>query len=294
MRGRRLIDYLASKSMRLTAIFVNSIAFLMIFGLYWKSRPLLALKSLTHLLTSDVWAPLSGKFGFYPFIVGTVEVTAIAMVFAVPTCLLAAIYLAEYSPRRFREGVRIVIDLMAGIPSVIYGLFGVIVIVPLVRDLGRALGRPTTGYTLLAGGVILAAMVAPIIVSVTLEVLRAVPMEARETSMALGITRWETVKHVLLRSSLHGVISAVVLGFARAFGETIAVLMVMGNVARTPHSVFDAAYSLPALIANNYGEMMSVPLYDSAFMLAALILMVVVGGFHLAAHLTLYRIEKRS
>jgi phosphate transport system permease protein len=294
MRARYLKDFLASRSMRAAAIGANSIAFLMILGLYWKSRPLLALKSLRHLLTSEVWQPLSGKFGFYPFIVGTVEVTLIAMVFAVPTCLLAAIYLSEYAPRRLREGLRLVIDLMAGIPSVIYGLFGVIVVVPAVRDIGRALGRSTTGYSLLAGGVILAAMVAPIIVSVTLEVLRAVPAEARETSLALGSTRWETVKHVLLRHSLHGVVSAVVLGFARAFGETIAVLMVMGNVAKVPHSVFDAAYSLPALIANNYGEVMSVPLYDSALMLAALILLVVVGGFHLAAHLTLYRIEKRA
>ena len=187
-----------------------------------------------------------------------------------------------------------VIDLMAGIPSVIYGLFGVIVIVPLVRDVGRALGRQTTGYTLLAGGVILAVMVAPIIISVSVEVLRAVPMEARETSLALGITKWAAVRHVLFKSARHGLLSAVVLGFARAFGETIAVLMVVGNVARVPHSLFDPAYPLPALIANNYGEMMSIPLYDSALMLAALILLVVVGVFHMVAHLALYRMEKGS
>jgi phosphate transport system permease protein len=266
----------------------------MILGLYLKSRPIFAQKTLRHLLTSDSWRPMSGEFGFWPFIVGTVEVTLIAMVIAVPMCLLAAVYLAEYSPRRRREAMRVVIDLMAGIPSVIYGLFGVIAIVPLVREVGKFLGRPTTGYTLLAGGVILAIMVAPIIISVATEVLRAVPNEARECALALGVTRWETVKHVLRRAASHGLISAVVLGFARAFGETMAVMMVMGNVPKVPHSVFAPAYSLPSLIANNYGEVMSVPLYDAALMLAALILMVVVGGFHLAAHAALYGIEKRS
>jgi phosphate transport system permease protein len=294
MTWRYVKDRFATRSMTLVLVFANSLAFLVALGLYVKSRPILAQNSLWNLIFDRTWQPLSGKFGFFSFIVGTVEVTLIAMVIAVPTCLLAAVYLSEYSGRRFREGIRIVVDLMAGIPSVIYGLFGVIAIVPLTRELGQALGHPTTGYSLLAGGIILAIMVAPIIVSVATEVLRTVPLEARETALALGVTRWETVKHVLFKSARHGLISAVVLGFARAFGETMAVLMVMGNVARVPHSVFDPAYSLPALIANNYGEMMSIPLYDSALMLAALILMVVVGGFHLAAHVALYRIEKRS
>jgi phosphate transport system permease protein len=123
--------------------------------------------------------------------------------------------------------------------------------------------------------------------------IRTVSIQARETALALGATRWQAIKHVILRSAFHGIFSAIVLGFARAFGETIAVLMIVGNVPRVPKSIFDPAYPLPALLANNYGEMMSIPLYNSALLLSALILLLVVGGFNLTAHLTLLRFERR-
>ena len=292
MHWRRMKDNLAGKSMLLAVAFANSIVLLIAFGLFMKSRQILAKESILHLLFSSSWSPLKGEFGFFPFIIGTLEVTAIAMVLAIPICLLSAVYLSEYAHRRFRELVRLVVDIMAGIPSVIYGLWGIVVIVPFVRILGQAFGYPTTGYSLLAGGIILAIMVSPIIISVSMEVFRAVPMEARETALALGTTRWEAVKHVILRSSRHGILSAVVLGFTRAFGETIAVLMIVGNVPKVPASIFDPAYPLPALLANNYGEMMSIPLYDSALLLSALILLLVVSGFNLAAHFALLRAER--
>jgi phosphate transport system permease protein len=249
---------------------------------------------LTTILFSSSWHPMKGEFGFFAFIVGTLEVTGLAMILALPVCLLSAIYLSEYARRRMRAFITFVIDILAGIPSVIYGLWGVIIVVPFVRGLGEIAGVRTTGYSLLSGGIILAIMVAPVIIQVTFEVLRTIPLEARESALALGTTKWEMIKHVVLRSGLHGIVAAIVLGFARAFGETIAVLMVVGNVAKVPLSLFDPAYPLPALIANNYGEMMSIPLYDSALMLAALILLIVVGGFSLGAHLTLLRIERRA
>ena len=161
-----------------------------------------------------------------------------------------------------------------------------------MRILGHALGYPTTGYSLLSGGIILGMMVSPIIISVSLEVLRSVPMEAREATLALGTTRWEAVKHVVLRVARHGILSAIVLGFTRAFGETIAVLMIVGNVPQVPKSIFDPAYPLPALLANNYGEMMSIPMYESALLLSAFILLLVVSGFNLVAHITLLRTER--
>ncbi len=294
MRWRRIKDSTATGSMRLALALVNSLLVLLVLGLFAKSRPILARESILDLLLSSSWHPLRGEFGFYPFIVGTLAVTAMAMILAIPVCLLSAIYLSEYAHRRVRELVRPVIDLLAGIPSVIYGFWGVIVIVPLVRAFGHAVGSPTTGYSLLAGGIILAIMVFPIIISVSTDVLQSVPAEATEASMALGATRWETVKYVVLRGALRGIMAATVLGFARAFGETMAVLMVVGNVAQVPRSLFDPAYPLPALIANNYGEMLSIPLYDSALMLAALILLVVVAGFNLGAHLVLVRVERRS
>jgi phosphate transport system permease protein len=294
MKWRRVTDCLATKSMRLALLLVNSLLLLLVVGLFAKARPILAKQSIQGLLLSSSWHPLRGEFGFYPFIVGTIAVTAIAMILAIPVCLLSAIYLSEYAHRRVRDLVRPVIDLLAGIPSVIYGFWGVIVIVPLVRTLGRAVGSPTTGYSLLAGGIILAIMVFPIIISVSTDVLRSVPAEATEASLALGATRWETVKYVLLRSASRGIMASIVLGFARAFGETMAVLMVVGNVPKVPTSLFDAAYPLPALIANNYGEMMSIPLYDSALMLAALVLLVVVAGFNLGAQLILFQAERRA
>ena len=293
MYWRKIKDKIASKTMILAVAFANSIVLFIAFGLFIKSMPILTKKSIFHLLLSSSWHPLKGEFGFYPFIMGTLEVTAIAMILAVPVCLLSAIYLSEYAHRRFRELARVVIDIMAAIPSVIYGLWGVIVVVPFVRSLGKMLDTPTTGYSLLGGGIILAIMVSPVIISVSVEVLRTVPIQARETALALGTTKWEAIKHVVLRSALHGILSGIVLGFARAFGETIAVLMIVGNVPKVPTSIFGPAYPLPALLANNYGEMMSIPLYNSALLLSALILLLIVSAFNVTAHLTLMRIEKR-
>ena len=292
MRGRQVWDYFAGRIFRLSLIFINAVAVLITIVLIIKAQPILTSTSLAKLLLSSDWHPLQGRFGFYPFIISTLEVTAIAMMISIPVCLLSAIYLSEYANSKFREFARFVIDILAGIPSIIYGLCGVIVIVPFVRAVGNVLGYATTGYSLLAGGLILAVMVAPFIISLSLEVLRMIPIEARENTLALGTTKWESVRHVILKSARRGIFVAIILGFARAFGETIAVLMVVGNVPKVPASVFDPAYPLPALIANNYGEMMSIPLYDSALLLAALILLIVVGGFSMMAHLILLRMGR--
>ena len=135
-------------------------------------------------------------------------------------------------------------------------------------------------------------MVFPIIISVTGEVLRSVSQDLREVSLSLGATKWQTIKHVVLRKARPGIFAAIVLGFSRAFGETMAVLMVVGNVAKVPSSVFDPAYPLPALIANTFGEMMSIPLYDSAILLAALMLLIVVLIFNIFARMILIKIER--
>lgn len=289
MTWRQIKDRFGVKILRLSLIFINAIAGVIAIVLIIKAKPLLADISIVELLLSSDWHPMKGHFGFYPFIVSTLEVTAIAMILSIPVCLLSAIYLSEYAHRRFREFARLAIDILAGIPSVIYGLFGVIVVVPFVRALGNAWGVETTGYSLLAGGIILAVMVSPFIISLSLEVLRMVPMEARESAFALGTTKWEAVKYVILKSARRGIFAAIGLGFTRAFGETMAVMMVVGNVVKIPTSIFDPAYPLPALIANNYGEMMSIPLYDSALLFAALILMIVVGGFSTMSHFILHK-----
>lgn len=275
-------------------VFACLLFFFMILGLFSKANPILSTVPITDLLFSRGWSPMAGKFGFYPFIMGTLWVTGLALIFAVPISLLSSIYLSEYAGNRLREALKPLTDLLAGIPSVVYGLWGVLAVVPFIKNtIAPTLGVDTIGgYSILAGSIVLAIMVFPIIISVTGEVLGTVSVELREVSLALGATRWQTIKHVVLRKARPGILAAIVLGFSRAFGETMAVLMVVGNVAKVPNSVFDPAYPLPALIANTYGEMMSIPLYDSAIMLAALILLIVVLIFNIMARMVLIRIER--
>ena len=280
--------------MRLLTIASAFLVVVMGLGMAFRSRPILVRVSIQDLLFSSSWHPMRGEFGFLPFIAGTLWVTGVAVAIAVPFSLLTAIYISEYAGRSIREIARPMIDLLAGIPSVVFGVWGILVIVPLVKEIiAPALGTASSGYTILTAGIVLAVMIFPIIIHVSVEVLQAVPRELREASLSLGATQWQTVKGVVVRRALPGIIAANVLGLSRAFGETMAVLMVAGNVARIPGSLLDPAYPLPALIANNYGEMMSIPLYDSALLLASLILFIVVLGFSLLSRFILGHVERR-
>ncbi len=280
--------------MRSSLIAINAIGFIIIFVLIIRSEPVLSLKPVQELLFSTSWHPFRGDFGFYPFLLGSIQVTTLAMIISVPLCLLTAIYMSQYVHDFLRKYLHFTIDVLAGIPSVVYGLCGVIVVVPAVSWLGGVFGVTTSGYSLLSGGIVLALMVCPVIIAVCTEVFRMIPIEAIESAHALGTTKWEATKCVVLRGSINGIIAAIVLGFSRAFGETIAVMMVIGNVPKIATSLFDPAYPLPALIANNYGEMMSIPVYDSAMLFAALLLMLVVGMFSLTAYFILSRIERKQ
>lgn len=288
---RKFIDRITGKGMSGLSLVTSFLVFIIALGLFIKSRPILEISSLYDLLTSTAWYPLKGEFGFFPFLMGTFWVTFLAMGLALPVCLFSSIYLAEYAPRRFTEIAKPLIDLLAGIPSVVYGVFGMLAIVPVIRTLASYSGVSTTGYSVLAGGIVLAIMVFPIIISVSVEVIQSVPYEARESSLSLGATHWQTTKSVVLRKAFPGIVAAIILGFSRAFGETMAVLMVVGNVVQVPHSILDEAYPLTALIANNYGEMLSIPLYDSALLFGALILLCIVFIFSILARLILLRWE---
>lgn len=287
LRGR--IDRLAAAGFWSCAACLLGTALGLLAILLWKASPTLSGTHPSSVFLSGIWRPWSGQFGMKAFIASSIGATLVAVILAAPVSLMGALHLSEFSSRRARRLMRLPIDLLAGVPSVIFGLFGVLVIVPAISNLGRAFGLDITGYSLLAGGVLLGVMITPFILSLSVEVLSAVPMELREAALALGATRWEVIRHVVVRRARNGLLAAVVLGLARAFGETIAVMMVVGNVAEMPRSLFDPAYPLPALIANNYGEMMSIPGFESAMFLAALILMLVVGGFSLAAQLVLHR-----
>ncbi len=271
-----------------------SFVFLIGIGLYWRAAPLFEGHTLFSLFSASEWAPSKGQFGFYPFIMGTLWVTLIAIAVALPLCLLTAIYLAEYAKPGIRKIMLPLVNILAGIPPVIYGVWGIFFVVPIVREyLAPQFIEYSSGYTVLTGGVVLAVMTFPILVSIVSEVLRTIPKELKDASLSLGATKWETIKKVVLKRALPGIVAATVLAVSRAFGETIAVLMVCGNVPVAPTSIFDAGYPLPALIANNFGEMMSIPLYDSALMFAALLLFVIIFLFNLVSRVILNRIEHK-
>ena len=262
-------------------------------GLYMKSAPIFEDHSLWELLSASEWKPFKNRFGFYPFIMGTVWVTGIALVLALPLSLLTAVFLTEYSRGWVKRWFYPALDILAALPSVIYGVWGSLLIVPWISEwLAPHFVEFSSGYTVLAGGIVLSVMILPLLVSLFVEIFSTVPQELRDASQALGATRWQTTKKVVIRRSLPGIFAAVVLAVSRALGETIAVLMVCGNLSQVPHSVFDACYPIPALIANNYGEMLSLPLYEAALMFAAMILFVVVLLFNLLSRIILYRLKK--
>lgn len=302
---RQVKDWTARHLFGLLALVTSLLIGVVAVTLWSRVWPILGVYSLGELLTSQTWAPHRGQFGYANFIVGSVTVTLLAVIFVVAPAVLSGIFLAEYTSSRLRAFVKPLLDLLAGIPSVVYGLWGVLFVVSITRDyigpwadstLGQSIPffarTNPSGYGLLAAGFVLAIMVFPFIASVTDEVMRNIPQAQREAALALGATRWEATKCVVFHGGLPGIFAAIVLGVSRAFGETLAVMMVAGNVAQIPRSIFDAVYPLPALIANNYGEIMSVPLYESALMGAALILLVVVLVFNIAARLVIIRLRK--
>jgi phosphate transport system permease protein len=289
---RKFIDSLSSGWMQIAIWFVLLLPLMIGLGLVVKSMPLLQENSLIGILSSSTWSPMRGDFGFLPFIISTILVTVIATAISMPLCLLSAIHLTQYAPKWVLGFMHSVIDILAGIPSVVYGVWGILVIVPFVGDnLAPFFNAESSGYSILAGALVLAVMTIPYVLNMLIEVFNSIAVEYKEASLSLGATYWETIKFVVLKKGLSGILSAFGLGISKALGETIAVLMVVGNVVQFPKSVFDAGYPLPALIANNYGEMMSIPFYDSALMLAALLLFIIVIFFNVAAR---YLIQKTT
>jgi phosphate transport system permease protein len=272
-----------------------AVVLLIVLGLGSKSIPLLQTEKLGNILTESIWSPLKGNFGFLPFIMGTIWVTFISLIIAVPLCILASVYLVEYAGDRLRNLVLPLMNVLAAIPPVLYGVWGILFVVPGISQFVAPLfGIHTTGYSVFAGGIVLAVMIFPIMISIMVEVLQTIPQELKAASLSLGATKWETIQKVILKKAKPGIIAATVLGVSRAFGETVAVLMVCGNIPKVPQSIFDAGYPIPALIANNFGEMMSIPLYDSALMFAALLLFVIIFGFNLLSRIILNRLEEKA
>ena len=293
MNIRILKDRTASGVMFFLTVISLLLVFVMGIGLYLKSAPVFEEHTLKELLFSANWKPMKGQFGFLPFIMGTIWVTGIAVAMALPIALLTAVFLTEYAKSYVRKYVFPALDILAALPSVIYGVWGTLLIVPWISNkLAPHFVDFSTGYTVLAGGIVLGIMILPLLVSLFIEIFSSVPAEFREASLSLGATKWQTTKFVIIRKTMPGILAAVVLAISRALGETIAVLMLCGNLPEVPRSLLDSCYPIPALIANNYGEMLSLPLYEAALMFAALILFVVVLFFNVISRVVLYRLEK--
>lgn len=294
MFNKRLaIDKASSIWMIIAIITIIAMPLIIGAGLCIKAQPLMEFKSIGELLGSSKWLPGEKEFGFLPFILGSFYVTFIAFCISAPLCLLAAIYLTQYSSKRLMHYMHPVIDILAGIPSVIYGVWGIIVIVPFISDyLAPFFGVKSSGYSILAGGIVLSIMCIPYILNMLIEVFNTIPTGLKEASLSLGATFWESIKHVVLKKGFSGIISAFGLGIAKAFGETMAVMMVVGNMVQSKFLIFESCYPLPALIANNYGEMLSIPMYDSALMFAALLLFVIILLINIVFRFLIYKSQK--
>lgn len=244
-------------------------------GELWVHSALAREKFGLRFLITSVWNPVTGEFGALPFIYGTVVTSVLALLLAVPFGVGAAIFLAELAPPKLSDAMTFLIELLAAVPSVIIGLIGILVLVPMllivVPPIKDAFGDhppfffagPFYGPSLLAAGFVLAVMIAPFIISVSREVLLAVPRDMREAALALGATRWETTWQVVVPFARRGVLGSVFLALARALGETMAVTMVVGNTPKIATSLLSQGYSMASVIANEFSEAIG-NLYPSA------------------------------
>lgn len=284
-RGRRRWgDHLFRLLIRASALSLLVIVFGIVVVMARAALPSIRAFGWSFLYTST-WDPVAQHFGALPLIYGTIVSSVLALLIAVPLGVGAAVYLSEVAPPWIRPPVSFLIELLAAVPSVVYGLWGIFVLAPWLRTqvqpaLGAALGflplfqGPPYGVGMLAAGLILAIMIVPFIIAVSREVLLAVPNTQREAALALGATRWETTRIAVLRYARSGLIGAILLGLGRALGETMAVTMVIGNRAEISASLFAPGYTMASLIANEFAEATS-DLYLSALIEVGLLLLVV-------------------
>ena len=240
MRGETVIRWV----LRLTALSALSGLALITAFIFKEGVPVIAKIGLVDFIFSGDWYPMEGQFGIFPMIVGSLAVTAGAMVIGVVFGLGCAVLLTQFSSPRVISIVKPSIELLAGIPSVVFGFIGVVILVPFIRD---TLGGP--GLSVLAASIVLGVMVLPTVTSISVDALQAVPRSYREGSIALGATEWQTTHRVILKAARSGIVAAVILGMGRAVGETMAVIMVAGNTLDVPHSLLDPVRTLTSNIA---------------------------------------------
>jgi phosphate transport system permease protein len=296
-------DLIFERATALFALVVLGLTLLLFALLVRESLPALKRFGFSF-LTGTNWDPVAEEFGALPFIYGTLVTSAIALLIAVPLAVGAAVFINEFAPPWLKGPVAFLAELLAAIPSVIYGLWGIFVLVPILRDhlmkpISGALGwiplfkGPVYGPSMLAAGVLLAIMVVPFILSVSREVMATVPMRQKEAVLSLGGTQWEMIRIVIGQHCIPGIFGASVLGLGRAIGETMAVTMLIGNRSDILFSVFQPGYSMAAVIANEFTEATG-DLYLSALVAVGLVLFLITFAVNLAARWILKRLVARA
>ena len=288
----------------LTKFFAFTILFLIVVFLvviYQNSKPAIE-KFGWGFLTNDVWDPIMDEYGALPFIYGTIVSSTLALIIALPLSVGIAIFLTEICPKKFEQFFSFFIELLAGIPSIVYGIWGFFVMVPWVRKsvepfLAKYFGflpifsGTPYGVGMLSAGIILAIMILPIIASISRDVLKAVPISQKEAALAIGSTRWEATR-IALSYSRSGILGATILGLGRALGETMAVTMVIGNRPTISASLFEPGYTLASVIANEFTEATS-DLYINVLIELALILFVITIIVNIIARLLVWSVTRK-
>jgi len=276
----RTREMLIEKGLFITAIFSIIVILLIVLFIFREAVPIFQDYGFLHFIFGWEWAPSEGEYGVFTMIVGSLCITFLSLAIAVPFSFLCAIFMAEIAPDSMRKILKPVIETLAAIPSVVYGFFGLIVLVPLVRT---HIGG--TGFGILTASLILAVMIMPTIISVSEDAIKSVPLEYKEASLALGATHWQTIINVMVPAAIPGIITSIILAMGRAIGETLAVIMVAGNVAQIPHSILDPVRALTSNIALEMGYATGLhynALFGTAVILfiVIMILLVIANYFH--------------
>jgi phosphate ABC transporter permease protein PstC len=268
----------------MAALILALIAFFFIF-LIRKAHPALGHQGVFSFLFTNDWNPSKEIFGAWPLVAGTLITSAIALVIGVPVAVAAALYITELAPRRVQQPLVVLVELLAAVPSVVYGLWGIFVLIPRLKPAEQwfadtfsflpFVGGNVAGPNYFIAGLILAIMILPIVSAISREVMSTVPPDLKEASLALGATRWEMIRMAVLPHSRAGITGAAMLGLGRAIGETIAVTLVIGNSPTIGKQIFDQGYSLAAVIASEFGEAANDKLHAGALIAAGLVLFVI-------------------
>ena len=282
LSGRRPSEGVARAVAMGAAGLLLAVLLVMIFRLTQLAWPIFRAQGLGWVVGTD-WTPNAGHFGALPFIYGTAVTSLIALVIAAPVGLGTALFISEIVPGRLKRVLASVVDLLAAVPSVVYGLWGIFVLLPILNHvesgLASTVGKvipifagPTSGTSFFSAGVVLAIMVIPTVSAVSREVLLTIPRDVREAAYALGATRWEVIRMSVLPPARAGIVGALILGLGRALGETIAVTMLVGNIPIISKSIFSSGYSMASVLANQFGEAAGQPLFIQALIGIGLVL----------------------